>query len=68
MEVFDPNSTWGSTLLVSLLYNLGTDHIENTASKYSSVVACLFISVEMCLLTHYGAMASSSAIMAQYLE
>jgi hypothetical protein len=32
----------------SSLYSFGIDHIENTASNSSSVVACLFVAVEMC--------------------
>jgi hypothetical protein len=42
-----------STLLVSLLYNFSMDRIENTASKNSSVVACLFVATEMCLFSCY---------------
>jgi hypothetical protein len=50
----------------SLLYSLGTDCIQNTASNSSSIVACLYVSMEMCLSHCYLAMAvpSCSTILA----
>jgi hypothetical protein len=43
---------------VASLYNLGMDFIENTTSKNSSIVACLFVAVETWLLNYYPAMDS----------
>jgi hypothetical protein len=36
-------------VVVGSLYNLGTDCIQNTASKNSSIIVCLFIAMETCL-------------------
>jgi hypothetical protein len=39
VEVFDPASSWDDSIwLVSLLYNLGADPTENTASKNPSII------------------------------
>jgi hypothetical protein len=35
---------------MSLVYRLGTDHIENTASIGSSIFACVYVAAEACLL------------------
>jgi hypothetical protein len=48
---------WG---LPNLLCSLGTDHIENTVSSSTFIVACAFISAEMCFVRHCLAVAVSS--------
>jgi hypothetical protein len=48
---------WG---LPNLLYSLGTDHIENTVSSSSSVVAYAFIAADTCFGCHCLAVALSS--------
>jgi hypothetical protein len=55
VEVFGPASTreWLLIWMMSSSYSLGTDSIENTASKNSSIVACLFVAAETCLKSRY---------------
>jgi hypothetical protein len=57
MEVFDPASTREelSIRLVSSLCNLGTDRVENTASKNFSIFARLFVGAETYLSSRYQA-------------
>jgi hypothetical protein len=43
--------------LVSLLYSIGTDRIENTTSNSSSVITCVSVAAEKCLSSCYQAMA-----------
>jgi hypothetical protein len=50
-----------STRLVSSLYNSSTDHMENTASIYSSI-ACLFVAAETCLSSRYPAFVSDVTV------
>jgi hypothetical protein len=45
--------------LVLSLYNYGTDRTENTASKNSSIVACLFFAAEIFFPLRYLAMAAT---------
>jgi hypothetical protein len=45
-----------STRLVFSVCNLSPDLIENTTSKNSSLVACLFFAAERCLSSRYQAM------------
>jgi hypothetical protein len=42
------------------LYNLGVDHIENTTSNRSSIVACISIASDSCLLCRCLATAASA--------
>jgi hypothetical protein len=42
MEVFDRASAW------SLLYNFGSDRVEDTSSNGSSTVACPFDAADTC--------------------
>jgi hypothetical protein len=43
-----------------LLYSLGMDHTENTASSSSFVEVCVFVAIETCLQCHYLATSISS--------
>jgi hypothetical protein len=62
-----------SLSLWSLLCSLSTDCIEHTASKSSSIVACLFVAMETCVplssigRIHLFLYFSFSAIMLQYI-
>jgi hypothetical protein len=57
-----PRLTLNSCLSTRLSprYNLGTDSTENTASKESSIFACLFVAAETCSTSPYQAMAHAT--------
>jgi hypothetical protein len=56
-------------------YSLGTDPKENTVSKSASIVVCVFVTAEICLLNRFlaknffcGSTVRLSGVMSQYLQ